>query len=573
MVSPLSLTVDLNEIVKKVLDKVKDARDFERDSSNVATDFLRELSRTDSYDKLIKHQSFIDAASDLQRAILADAVQDVYCGWHELYTFIDQPHSLASAATWTVTLGNGEPKGVGSAPRREGSFRGIYWAWKGKSRTKGLLDRVRLSNEYLRVSVNEVLRYREINRLAIQHGTTSSNMNILRDSAFVETQQDAIFGPASSLRRALASGSTPVLVEYLPSEDFFPQSVDRAVRLAMLLNQPPAEGFGVLPCIGLCQNKDARRFEFMFDLASPLADMQQHAVTGTKALVDAFLGGFHSLRSQLSRLDRNAQPGILRHYKSHEARFHKPVSVGQRLALAAGLAKTVQHLHQADWVHGNINSSNIYFFHSLQESQPGSSSRGLPTVRPKTPYLFGFQFTRLTDEYSDQWMWMQLPSIDNLHRHPDRQILQNNNGNNSSNDRNRNSHPKKPHAPHHDIYSLGVVLLEIGLGRPADELVKLAPHMAGDDIQRVASQMTDELSATKMAKHVFTALAETALPGTMGDAYANIARICLGGDVQNLDTGSSGDGDAAAGQEDVSLANAFRLRVVEPLDRMLSVLS
>ncbi|KAK3368533.1 hypothetical protein B0H63DRAFT_534788 [Podospora didyma] len=579
MSSPIQFQVDLNEIIKKIIETVKDAHDFERGSFEILTGFRRELAQTDLYDGVLKSrilrgsETILDAVGDVQRAALVDAVQDVYRGWQDLYAFVKQPpQNLASSATWpaagTATTGSETQSWTGPT-------RGIYWAVRGKSRAKRIMDQIRLSNKFLGDHINEICRYydrldpqsttraniaalsdaldhsrvgisTQITRLAIQHGRTPSNMGLLQEAGFVRIQDEATFGAGSSLRRGLIAGSKPVLVECIPSTDFFSDSLDRAVRLAMLLNQPPVDGFAILPCLGLSQNKTERRFEFIFDITDPRTEMSQAGQPTASA--DAILSGFHSLHSQLSKADRNKDPGILRHYKIHEART-RPLSIGQRLTLAQSLAQTVQHLHQANWVHGNINSCNFYFFHERTPTEAG----GLSIVQLRNAYLFGFQFSRLTADYSDRRMWPHLRPQDNLHRHPDRQILQDEEGNTTS--------PRRPHTPHHDIYSLGVVLLEIGLGKAAEELVKLARRLLPGDL---ASQITSEQAAVKLAKLVFVALAKDFLPGTMGDAYTDITCLCLEGSVMNLDDGESVD-------LKVSLSTAFRSRVLDPLGRMLGV--
>lgn len=57
-------------------------------------------------------------------------------------------------------------------------------------------------------------------------------------------------------------------------------------------------------------------------------------------------------------------------------------------------------------------------------------------------------------------MWSTLETIDNLSRHPGRQIPPEDGG------------PQLLHQSVHDICSLGVVFLEIGLGQTAEELTK-----------------------------------------------------------------------------------------------------
>jgi len=211
--------------------------------------------------------------------------------------------------------------------------------------------------------------------------------------------------------------------------------------------------------------------------------------------------------------------------------------------LARSLAVTLQHLHHAEWVHGNITSNNIYCFHKREHNE-----LGLPSLQLRNAYLFGFQFTRLDDEYSDQRMWSTLDIMDNFYRHPDRQILPEEGG------------PKLPHKSVHDIYSLGVVFLEIGLGRTAEELAKQMSHMPG----QFNGQGRDFEAAGKLAKPYFIFLAENFLPEKMGDSYASVTLICLNGDIKKLE-------DVDGAKVELTLSNAFRLRVIEPLDRLLNV--
>ena len=112
-------------------------------------------------------------------------------------------------------------------------------------------------------------------------------------------------------------------------------------------------------------------------------------------------------------------------------------SLDQRLAIASSLARAVQKWHSVGWVHQGINSHNIVFlFHDNER---------LAFARP---ILLGFQYSRPESTPSIGWALDDLPTA--IYRHPDRQ-----------------KESRRGHTKIHDIYSLGVVLLELGLWQTA----------------------------------------------------------------------------------------------------------
>ncbi|KAK4167495.1 hypothetical protein QBC43DRAFT_142521 [Cladorrhinum sp. PSN259] len=590
MTSPIQFQVDLNEIVKKVVGIFQDIRNFERDCADFVKDFHREVAWTEFHDGILKthllrnSNTILNSIGNLQRTALVDAVNDVYRGWTELYTLLEQlsqnsNHDAGpvSSNTWPTTTGT--TKTIAKVAAGTGRpWRAVSWVWKRKSSVQRIMSQIKLSNQFLDSSIQAICSYYEarepesvirlaghssstdqpqsglsaqITRLAIRRDRTPTDMALLRETGYLDLREELSFGTASRLHFALAAGCKPVLVEYLPSTDFSRKTIDRAVRLAMLLKQPAVHGFAVLPCLGLCLKPDKERIELIYDLTGPRREMAQD---GNTPSAESILSRFHSLQSQLSKADKNGALGVLRHYKPHEATT-KPISMGQRLALAVQLAQTLQHLQQTDWVHGNINSNNIYLF--LDKKVPET---GLPVVRIDKCFLFGFQFSRLNKDYSDTGRRSTLPPKDNLHRHPDRRIMHE-----YTDGKGAPLVPDKPHQPHHDIYSLGVVLLELGLGRTAEDLLKLAPHLSGD----LACSPPDLPSALEVARGLYIALADNFLPGEMGNSYASVTRTCLDGYFEDL--GGHREGAGSGADETMNLPTAFRLCVIEPLVRMMDL--
>jgi hypothetical protein len=188
----------------------------------------------------------------------------------------------------------------------------------------------------------------------------------------------------------------------------------------------------------------------------------------------------------------------------HENAFSLP----RRFAVAQAYAKALWTFHQSDWVHKSIWSRSLVFFEAMDGSYDFSK-----------PHLIGFEYSRpvTTDtlkSYDDD------PER-NLYRHPDRQGMP---------DAGRGTIFQK----HHDLYSLGVVLLEIGLWQTAETLrdaVALSRHEKPERIYRQKLQA------------LYIEAARTRLAHSMGPAYVKAVVACLEGSWEHL-TDTTGCGIA-----------------------------
>lgn len=142
------------------------------------------------------------------------------------------------------------------------------------------------------------------------------------------------------------------------------------------------------------------------------------------------------------RIPQDAQPGQIP-VTLHQllTRATKPSDIpdlGERFDLAKALVSTVFEIHNIGWMHKNINSKNILFW-------PKANTRGEPDLR--RPYLMGFDISRPNQPGEVSEKPLSRPE-DDLYRHPDY---------------------KGPNArsfqPSFDMYSVGVMLFEIGLWR------------------------------------------------------------------------------------------------------------
>ncbi|KAK5163507.1 uncharacterized protein LTR77_010689 [Saxophila tyrrhenica] len=119
-------------------------------------------------------------------------------------------------------------------------------------------------------------------------------------------------------------------------------------------------------------------------------------------------------------------------------------SLSDRVELASALAASLLYLHVMDWVHKDVRSDNVLF------TRPTDG-----TLMLTKPIVAGFEFSRpsVPDEPTVTHVYTLKQA---LYRHPD--LLS------QAVDRSTKSH---------DIYSLGLVMAEIALWRPIEEIVDI----------------------------------------------------------------------------------------------------
>ncbi|KAG9257803.1 prion-inhibition and propagation-domain-containing protein [Emericellopsis atlantica] len=122
----------------------------------------------------------------------------------------------------------------------------------------------------------------------------------------------------------------------------------------------------------------------------------------------------------------------------------KTPDLDARVRLATTLAVATWSLHSLDWLHKSLCSSNVLFFPSIfSTAAHGATVASALAPDISNPYLTGFDASRPEIETALS-VAPRNPSITNLHRHPC-------------------SLRGLPATKAYDVYSLGLVLLEIGL--------------------------------------------------------------------------------------------------------------
>lgn len=159
-------------------------------------------------------------------------------------------------------------------------------------------------------------------------------------------------------------------------------------------------------------------------------------------------------------------------------------SLAQRFAVAGIVGRALQKWHTAGWVHQGISSHNIMFFH-----HPGRAR-----IDYSSPYLCGFEFTRQSNKISSPREVEDFSR--DVYRHPERQGI-----------------PTIQHTKKHDIYSLGVVMTEIGLW----------------DLFEQHFDSNEKISPAGMSHRIWQNLCSR-LPFYMGDTYKEAAEFCMSED-------------------------------------------
>jgi hypothetical protein len=172
-------------------------------------------------------------------------------------------------------------------------------------------------------------------------------------------------------------------------------------------------------------------------------------------------------------------------------------SLDAKFRLARSLARSIMAVHSADFVHKNVRPETIVVFEDSEDSLPVSYLVGFERFRPRTAG---------TNLIGDM-VWER-----NIYRFPLRQGLR----------------PEQEYEMQHDIYSLGVCLLEIGMW--TSFVTTTDPPQPGprlDISQQLQLAKKEHLKSAWEIKKIFLEMAREFLPSTMGLVYTEVVTSCL----------------------------------------------
>ena len=151
----------------------------------------------------------------------------------------------------------------------------------------------------------------------------------------------------------------------------------------------------------------------------------------------------------------------------------KKPPLGDRFHLAYTLANAVHELHASSWLHKNIRSANVLFFQEHISTIP-TAIRGT-SLPNRDAFWVGFDYARPagTQEISEN---PELAALEmDLYHHPTYQFGR-----------------EERYRPFFDVYSLGIVLLEIGAWRPIHTFQKKGQTVE-EFRQRLLQQLVPQL--------------------------------------------------------------------------------
>lgn len=211
-----------------------------------------------------------------------------------------------------------------------------------------------------------------------------------------------------------------------------------------------------------------------------------------------------------------------------------PRSLSQRFAMARQLATAVAYVHIFGFVHKNIRPESVLSFASTDASQ-------------NRVYLAGFEMFRRDEA------WTQKVGDDaldrNFYRHPSRQGL----------------NPNWEYIMQHDIYSLGVCLLEIGLWQSLidypNTTTGLQPRLSVllSAHADVGESMPPVSLGADLVERLLR-LSQEELPRIMGSKYAEIVRTCL--TCLELDNEDFGDDKEFEDEDGISIGVRYIEKVI-----------
>jgi hypothetical protein len=178
------------------------------------------------------------------------------------------------------------------------------------------------------------------------------------------------------------------------------------------------------------------------------------------------------------------------------------VTLDDRFRIASMVSIAVFYLQTHNWLHEAIRSDNILLLQQAERNETPCSKSSLDY-----PFLIRFDSSRSTDGFSS----LQSNELDSgelgglVYCHPDRNPV--------------DGRKEVRHQLCHDVYSIGVVLLEVGLWVPLSKLRPVREILDG--------QRKGERTGGQSLQKLLLEIAAEKLPLTMGTKYCNAVVYCL----------------------------------------------
>ena len=203
------------------------------------------------------------------------------------------------------------------------------------------------------------------------------------------------------------------------------------------------------------------------------------------------------------RLPPGVEPGqrpvTLHHLLDNVRKGDDVPDLGERFQLAKALVSTVFEIHNLGWLHKNIQPKNILFW-----PKPNSTA----TFDISKPYLMGFDISRPNQPGELTEMPLACPG-DDLYRHPLYRSTE-----------------RHSFQPSFDIYSLGIVLYEIGFWRS----IAVSSHAATGKSRLPLTPPNSNSQGINDLKYIDALVKDGSVGGLkrfMGRKYRDVVLACL----------------------------------------------
>ncbi|KAI5843083.1 hypothetical protein DFP73DRAFT_95441 [Morchella snyderi] len=396
----------------------------------------------------------------------------------------------------------------------------------------------------LQEAISELVEWQDLIQPLIFHLTKTEDPVVEQRINDAPTEENVAISTVQNMMRAFSSAKPPTkeLAVYHADNNFWNPELRKVVRYsAVQIHRVPGNNgrqllIDSIPCSGRDPTarrtiKDIRELVQVLRLVDPMT-FGIPVCAGTVNVKDD--KGTLSKIEMVFKVPANlTNPRSLRDILVSLDHRNDPINV--RIQLAKRLARTVSFVHSSNFVHKNFRPETIVIFESR-----GQSNDQVFINEVGFPFLVGFQKFRSAATTHTTMMgdsaWER-----NLYRHPERQ----------------GEFPDEVYRMQHDIYSLGVCLLEIALWKSFVLYDDYSTPRRPEDFQCLDKKSGREV------KEILVNMARELVPKTLGNRYAEVTISCL----KCLDDDDGNDFDFMD-EEGISVGVGYIERILGKLEEI-----
>jgi len=299
--------------------------------------------------------------------------------------------------------------------------------------------------------------------------------------------------PAPNVLSLIQSGSGVVPQLTLP-ENF--HSMKRRERIVLNRCSKLLE-WKELPSLGSCsREKVVKRLQCLSNFLSQSLKPQDLRVLDLFGVAMSPDLSKWALVSSYPAGSAECEPTSLQEYLTSKDRHRRLPSLGDRLILALRLANCLLTMHTCGWLHKGVAPHNVLFFQPESDGDDDDPRSGVL----REPFLVGFEYSREESHRAEDAAYSETMTMETemaFYRHP------------SSQGSSRSKYKKL-----YDIYSLGLVLLDIALWKSTAAVCRNA---APREIRRTVIERYLSGDVAYRAGNIYQEVIKTCLTGDFGE--------------------------------------------------------